>query len=214
MENHSSPNHNEVTYIKALSRSSTVEAYSNWNELSYAEQLCLENVVHDKMQVLDLGCGTGRIPYILGAKFDYYLGVDRSFEMIEVAKKQNPNFNFVCEDILSLNISDNKFDAVLMMNNVIDILNPVDRRAGIFSLVKSVLKPSGALIFSSHLLLDNSLSGYYKEDYHGATVETYKSSFSQICSEIEINGFDVQIALRDNRKGTANWAYFVVNNSR
>ena len=95
------------------------------------------------------------------------------------------------------------------MNNVLDMLHPVERRQEVFHQIKELLGPSGILIYSSHLLRSNGTPGHYEEDYHGFSVNTYRSSFSQLCEEVENFGFEVKLAARDYRCDIADWAYVV-----
>lgn len=199
----------EKNYVQALSRESVIEAYANWKELSVIEQQCIDMFLMEKSRVLDLGCGAGRIPRIFGDRLGSYLGVDCSPEMVSLARKLNPKFKFVCEDFLESSYTELRFDTVLLMNNVLDMLHPFERRQEAFSLVKSLLDPNGVLIYSSHLLNDEGTSGYNKEDYHGAFVNTYRSSFWQLCKEAESCGFEIKLAARDYRYQVADWAYIV-----
>lgn len=203
-------NANEINYVKALSRPSTIEAYSNWNELSETEHLLLERFVKPNSKIIDLGCGTGRVVKTIKPKTTNYIGIDCSIEMIDTAKKLNPEYKFICDDILNFtNISDT-FDIVLLMNNVVDMLNPYERRESLFKFCKDCLNPNGILVYSSHLLSHNLNSGYYPEDYYGAIVYTYRATFSQLCSEIEDLGFAISIAARDYRAEKADWIYLAV----
>lgn len=201
----------EIDYVKALSRESTIEAYINWAELSDAESLLIDLFINENARVLDLGCGTGRIPKLIKVKADSYLGIDCSPEMIKAAKTTNPNFKFICEDILAPNTKLDVFDVVLLMNNVVDMLHPIQRRKDIFNLVKKYLTPKGVLIFSSHLLHKGNKANYYQEDYHGAKVSTYRSTFHQLCEEVENLGFEIMIVTRDYRTPVADWAYVAAN---
>ena len=205
------PSHHETDYVQALSRESVIEAYANWTELSGIEQQCLDMFLGPSDRVLDLGCGAGRIPRILGERLGSYLGVDCSSEMIRIARSFNPEFKFLCEDILEPSFSDRDFDLVLLMNNVIDMLHPIERRQEVFSLIKNRLGHGGLLFYSSHLTDLEGAPGYYQEDYHGATVNSYRSTFGQLCEEVESCGFEVRLAARDYRSGVADWAYIVAD---
>lgn len=201
------PSKLETSYIRALSRPLTVEAYKNWKELSEVESMLIKLYINEESKILDLGCGTGRIPNTIKVKSENYLGIDYSHEMICGAKELNPNLNFLCEDILQPSINTSSFDAVLLMGNVIDMLHPLKRREALFALVKTYLDAKGVFIFSSHLLPEGAKSGYFQENYHGVNVNNYRSSFSQLCSEVENNGFEIKIAARDYRVPKADWAY-------
>ena len=199
----------EINYVQVLSRKQTIKAYKNWIDLSNTENLLLKLFVNESTRILDLGCGTGRIPKSVVMNKDKYLGIDCSHEMINAAKIANPNFEFVCEDILSPSKQYGYFDAVLLMNNVVDMLHPIQRRIDVFNLIKEYLTATGVLIFSSHLLHDNYKADYYIEDYHGSIVNTYRSTMSELCKEVEDYGFEIRIAARDYRVVIADWIYIV-----
>jgi 2-polyprenyl-3-methyl-5-hydroxy-6-metoxy-1,4-benzoquinol methylase len=205
------PSEYEINYIKALSRKGAVKAYANWLEVSEAEHLCLSLYIKSNDCILDLGCGTGRIAKVFGSEIRDYLGIDCSKEMIKAAKRLNPTFNFLCEDIMEPSYIKRDFDIVLLMNNVIDMLHPIERRKEVLNLVNEHLSNNGSVILSSHLLRQGTVAGYYSEDYHGAIVHTYRSTFNQLCKEIEEGGFEIKIAMRDYRSGVADWAYIVAS---
>jgi 2-polyprenyl-3-methyl-5-hydroxy-6-metoxy-1,4-benzoquinol methylase len=199
-------NENEFNYVQALSRPNVVEAYSSWMELSSVEKLLLDQYVKPGSKIIDLGCGTGRIVDTMNPATHDYLGIDCSKEMIDAAKKLFPKYKFICDDILNVVQPVELFDVVLLMNNVVDMLNPYERRLSVFNLCKTYLNSNGVLIYSSHLSKDANW-GYCSEDYHGATVHTYRAAFSQLCAEIEGLGFEICIAARDYRSKNADWAY-------
>ena len=200
-------NENEIEYVNALSRPATIDAYSNWNELSETESLFVKKYINSNSKIIDLGCGTGRIVKTLKLNEANYVGIDCSQQMIDAAVKSNPTHKFICDDILNVTFEPETFDVVLLMNNVVDMLNPYERRAALFVICKKILRQHGILIYSSHILSKGIVSGYYPEDYHGATVYTYRAMFSQLCAEIENLGFEITIAARDYRVEKADWAY-------
>lgn len=202
----------EIDYVRAFSRQSTVDAYAQWQKFSNTESQYVDRFIKIGDRVLDLGCGTGRIPSILGEKIIRgYLGIDCSTAMITKAKELNPGFRFLCEDILEPTYTERNFDVVLLMNNVVDMLHPIARRQALFGLARNVLAPSGVMISSSHLAVRGGTAGYYEETYHGAVVSTYRSSFGQLCEEIERHGFEIIVAARDVRSKKADWAYIAAS---
>lgn len=80
-----------------------------WPELEL-----LAEKIHDGYSVLDVGCGNGRLLEVLGNKKINYLGTDNSEELIALAKKNYPSYNFKVVDILELDKALNeKFDLVI-----------------------------------------------------------------------------------------------------
>lgn len=203
----------EMQYVQALSRDSTVAAYTEWMKLSDLEEQYLMQFINPGDKVLDLGCGTGRIPKVLKNRMGMYLGVDCSEKMVAKAKQLNPGVEFLCEDFLEADYDSRQFNVVLLMNNVVDMLHPVSRRQKSFELVANILGKSGVMICSSHLLDAGQSPGYFEEDYHGAIVSVYRSTFGQFCEEVEGHGFEVEVAARDYRPNcqSADWAYVVAS---
>lgn len=54
---------------------------------------------HQKMSLLEIGCGTGRLAaYFIASELDYQ-GLDISQEMIDISKKRNPSGHFIRANI-------------------------------------------------------------------------------------------------------------------
>lgn len=95
--------------------------------------------------VLDAGCGTGAVIYILHEKYPdkNYTGIDLSEKMIEVAKRKNiDGASFVQGDCERLPFADNSFDAVICSQSFHHYNEP----QMFFDSVYRVLKPNGRLI--------------------------------------------------------------------
>lgn len=69
--------------------------------------------IKDGSSVLDVGCGNGRLLEVLENKKINYLGVDNSEELIALAKKNYPNYDFKVIDILDLEPIERKFDFII-----------------------------------------------------------------------------------------------------
>ena len=71
--------------------------------------------IDDPQKILDIGCGPGNSTQVLAQRFPnaYILGVDKSPNMIETAKKDYPNLEFkICDVDKDLSILDKDFDIV------------------------------------------------------------------------------------------------------
>lgn len=65
------------------------------------------------MTVLDIGCANGTLLKMLNSKKTIYgTGLDISPEMIKVAQRLHPDFNFFVGNAESLSFSDNSFDII------------------------------------------------------------------------------------------------------
>ena len=203
------PNTKELDYIAAMSRKSVVDAYKNWEMISNAEHICLDEAFCAGCKVLDLGCGAGRFAKLLGDKAGVYLGVDASAEMIDAAREKYPDLNFIQSDIIDFRTDDDSWDLILLMGNVIDGLQPRSRRKILLEQCKNWLKNDGKIIGSSHLTKSGEKAGFYKEDYHGAAIENYRGSLTDHIFEIEKYGFEIMLCCRDYRIWPADWCYWL-----
>lgn len=206
------PGEVEREFVAAMSRDSVVDAYARWAELSNAEALCLDSFLPASANVIDVGCGVGRMLAAAAGSFGSYLGVDASLQMIDRARILHPGARFVHGDILALDLAAHgqPFNTALVMHNVIDMLHPLSRRDELLACVSSALEPGGLFIGSSHLLAEGrGPAGYCEEEYHGARVMTYRSALTEWIAEVEAAGFEVLAAVRDYRGDCADWAYVV-----
>ncbi|MBO3724178.1 class I SAM-dependent methyltransferase [Actinomyces bowdenii] len=209
MDNFIDASEYEIQYSSVFTQSQVVGAYTNWNEFSETESELLSSLLPQTDKVLDLGCGAGRAS-LLVPKATYYVGVDLSAEMINSAKIRFPDRNFIQKDILEYLVSLNadSFDCVLLLNNVIDILHPLERRKMVLSEIKRILISDGNLVLSSHILSDyQPTSGYYKEMYHGNYIQIYRSRHSSFIRELEEIGYGVIKSAIDYRDSRGDWVY-------
>lgn len=99
--------------------------------------------------ILDAGCGTGRYATELAKRGFRVCGVDRSAELIAIARNRDPDAverpEFAIEDLLEATFP-RLFDAVLCRGVLNDFVEDGDRRA-IFQKFSAWLRPGGALIF-------------------------------------------------------------------
>lgn len=203
----------EESYIAAMSRPAVVSAYAAWGTISEAERLCLDLCTHPKPKVLDLGCGAGRLAGHFLDSCELYVGVDASKEMVGVASEKFPSLRFFVDDIVTQALPRSSFDVVLLMHNVIDSLHPIERRVTLLHRCHEWLLDGGVVVISSHLTREGQKAGYYSEDYHGVSVSNYRSSLDEFVEEIEAVGYVVDLAVRDYRGNTADWAYLAARSS-
>jgi len=113
-----------------------------WEELNFL----IENVKVNE-NVLDLGCGNGRLYELFKFKIVGYYGIDNSEELIEIAKIRYPRANFQVGDALNLPFSDNFFDNVFSVA-VFHHIPSKEFRFKFLQEAKRVLKPGGKLILT------------------------------------------------------------------
>ncbi|MEW6041498.1 MAG: class I SAM-dependent methyltransferase, partial [Elusimicrobiota bacterium] len=83
------------------------------------------NVIREHSKIpgktmLHLGCGGGHNDYTL-KKYFQVTGVDVSPEILELAKKLNPEVNYICEDMRTVQLG-YSFDAVVAIDSIAYIL--------------------------------------------------------------------------------------------
>jgi SAM-dependent methyltransferase len=101
-------------------------------------------------QVLELGCGTGRVTRYLGARGANVTGIDISQEMIDHAQGINPDQQFAVGDLRDLSgYSSTRWSAIIASFNVLGVLDDAERRRVLAQLAE-MLGPDGVLYFSAH----------------------------------------------------------------
>jgi SAM-dependent methyltransferase len=158
--------HNKETEIFSMS---VFGAYSRYYNLFYKDKDYAGEAgyVHDLIEkhrpgtssILDLGCGTGTHALLLAEMGLKVMGVDRSAEMLAVAKRQvktnvelkgklqsqaHPSFHL--GDIRSIRL-DCSFDAVISLFHVMSYQTTNADLQGAFATVKTHLRPGGLFIF-------------------------------------------------------------------
>ncbi len=108
------------------------------------------------MDVLELGCGTGQLSFLLYDKVAEYTATDFSDEMVRIGngRVRSDELIFKVEDIMNLSFRDDSFDAVICAN-VLHIVPDMDRA---LSEIKRVLKPNGTAFLPIFVYDDVSFS--------------------------------------------------------
>lgn len=92
----------------------------------------------------DVGCGTGRLEPYLASKGMSPRGIDLSPDMIRVARRDHPGFDFDIADLRELPFGDASLAGVVCWYSLM-YLAPSDRPAA-FSELARVVKPGGYLV--------------------------------------------------------------------
>jgi SAM-dependent methyltransferase len=92
----------------------------------------------------DIGCGTGRLDPFLAARGLAPRGVDLSPEMIRVARREQPGFEYEVADLRELPFADASLAGVVCWYSLM-YLAPSDRPAAFAELAR-VVKPGGYLM--------------------------------------------------------------------
>jgi ubiquinone/menaquinone biosynthesis C-methylase UbiE len=92
-------------------------------------------------KVLDAGCGAGSpVSQILSKSFEV-TGIDFSESQIELARKNVPQGQFMCQDMTKLDFPENTFDGICSYYAIIHI--PREEHQALLENFQRILKPGG-----------------------------------------------------------------------
>lgn len=152
-----------------------------WNQYWDIESLAEHLKSHEHLEVLDVGCGDGRIIHHLleAGVFNSYSGIDisnsayRSY--LEKSEKYKFSFNFYQGDFFNFNF-EKKFDVVYIGSVSINSFVDIESVGKFLSVAKRALKSGGRVVVSAYPLeserslraLDGTISAepYVNKDGH------------------------------------------------
>jgi SAM-dependent methyltransferase len=114
-------------------------------ECQFLETMFTRYASRPVRSILDLGCGTGGHSILLAERGFDVLGVDRSAEMLEVAKGRGSRAEFAQGDISTFS-SGRTFDAAVCMFAVLSYLDTNAQLESFFAKVSEQLVPGGIFI--------------------------------------------------------------------
>jgi len=118
-------------------------------ECDYIEAI-FKKYKYNPKTILDLGCGTGGHALILAERGYEITGVDRSTNMLEIARKKAKEkklkIDFIKGDITKISLK-RKFDAVISMFAVMSYQTTNSTITSVCKLVKNSLNPGGLFMF-------------------------------------------------------------------
>ncbi len=154
--------------------------------------------------VLDIGCGTGVKSKYLSNKGFKVTGMDFSEKMIEIAKKEVPNVDFVVGDIYELDSYKNKFDAVFAQAVLLHI--PKQKVLEILEKFKNKLNPNGILYLAVKEIKDGVESEVFKENNYGYEYERFFSYFTLFEIKEYIEKLGLKLVWKNvTNSGKTNW---------
>ena len=168
-------------------------------------------------RILDLGCGTGHLTSRIAASGASVVGVDQSPAMIESARNNYPELQFVEADATGLNFNA-EFDAVFS-NATIHWIK--DQRA-LASVIRRALKPDCRFVAefggrgnlrAVRAALKRAMGGVGHEVKEGGGLERYYPSIGEYATLLESAGFRVTHAwhferptkLENGERGLRDW---------
>ena len=140
----------------------------------------------DAAEVLDLGCGAGvPIARSLAARHRV-TGVDISWEMVSLARRNVLAGHFLCDDITSINFDPSSFDAVVAICSIFHL--PRAEQPALFRKVHRWLRPGGYLLST---LSHHNEAGYTEDDFFGVTMYWSNYGLSEYLDTLALAGFTV-----------------------
>lgn len=171
----------ESSYNEVASEFSQTRKKELWPKLKE-----LGDEVFDNAFVLDLACGNGRLLEAFKDKKINYLGVDSSSELIKIAKKDYPGFNFKVANMIDFK-ADKKYDYIFCIAALQHI--PSHKlRLEVLSDIKNSLTKDGRLIISNWNLWESP-----------HRFKLYKNIFKKIIGLNKLAYNDIVFPWKDNK---------------
>lgn len=146
-------------YFSELSKDYNGKWYKKRYTLDTRDKRVAEMIDEKGKKILEIGCGIGVLADMLQKKGNSVCACDISQEMINEAKKLNPNIDFSIQDIESLTYKDNSFDYVV----TIGVLEYLDYDDKALKEIFRVLKKGGYAIIEFNNKLWHLKMNDYKE---------------------------------------------------
>ena len=179
----------------------------------YGEDLLEFIPKNNEQTILDLGCGTGTLTVRLSDLCNKVIGIDSSQNMIDKAKEQFGNIEFMLCDAIALPF-EKEFDVVF--SNA--VFHWIDDHDLLLKNIHKVLNDKGILVceFGAHgniATIENAFIkackeiGYdYKSKFNFPTTECFGNLLVKNGFEIDrVYDYDRPTPLKDNENGLANW---------
>ena len=137
-------------------------------------------------KVLDAGCGAGiPVAQLLSRKCQV-IGVDFSEAQIDLARKNVPNAEFLCQDMTKLDFSENTFDAICSYYAIIHI--PRDEHKLLLINFHRMLKPGGLALLC---LGAENLADDLDENFLGARMYWSHFDSKTYLRMLEVSGYTI-----------------------
>jgi ubiquinone/menaquinone biosynthesis C-methylase UbiE len=100
-------------------------------------------------QVCDMGCGPGHVARYLRDAGVTVIGLDLSAEMLEQARKLNPDIHFTEGNMLALDLADRTLAGIAAFYAIVNL--PPESLPHVFREMERVLQPAGMLLLAFHM---------------------------------------------------------------
>lgn len=118
--------------------------YEEWGQ--FLADLFQENGIQDGL-ILDLGCGTGKLTRIMESKGYDMIGIDNSYEMLDMAREQSEeSILYLMQDMREFEL----YGTVKAIYSACDCINYITEEEDlkeVFKLANNYLDPGGIFVF-------------------------------------------------------------------
>lgn len=145
----------EILTINRQSYNTIARLFSQTRQYSWPDFEFFKPYLHKQNDILDIGCGNGRLIEFLKPYIFAYMGVDLSDGLLQEARNKYAEYSFQQGDILTMDI-DQKFDVIFS----IAVLNHIPTQQLQLQALKSLynhLKPGGIICMTNWNLWKLSL---------------------------------------------------------
>ncbi|MBU0649157.1 methyltransferase domain-containing protein [Patescibacteria group bacterium] len=119
-----------------------------------------EPYVNNGDNILDIGCGNGRLIGLLKNKKIDYLGVDNSENLIKLARQDYPEYNFKIGDITAPELGNQEFDKIFLIG-VLHHIPSRELRNKCVQNIYAALKPGGHVFMTNWNLWQKKFRKYH-----------------------------------------------------
>ena len=130
------------------------------------ELIIFRDLVRDGQNILDWGCGNGRLIYLFEGFAVNYFGVDQSNEQLKMARKNFPlkNAKFFCNAHKEKKFPENFFDNAFVIAALHHLPNP-KTRLEVLKKIHRETKPGGKLVVTVWNLSSDWAKAKLKKDW-------------------------------------------------
>lgn len=142
--------------------------------------------------VLDAGCGAGRMLPVLAAAACRVVGVDLSEGMIRRARRDHPDFDTCVGSITALPFPDDSFDGLVYWYSIIH--TPDEELGTVFAEARRALRPEGHILvaFQAGQGIQDLAPGYRRLG-HDVELHRHDRTPDHVANELRAAGF-VEVA--------------------
>ena len=170
--------------------------YEEWCE--YLTTLFKEHGIEDGL-VLDLGCGTGKLTRLMEQKGYDMIGVDNSYEMLDIAREySNESILYLLQDMREFEL----YGTVRAVYSACDSINYIleeEELQQVFALVNNYLDPGGLFVFdlNSSFKYRELLADYTFAENRDEGSFIWENYFDE---EEGINEYDLTLYIKEEKE--------------